>query len=163
MAYHFQSPMADEKRFAVAQLSKLIWPDALPFSDKRFRLFVAADTATADNQTISEFALAALSRGMVYFCVWGPDCERFHDIVDQIISKDDVTDRRFAGPNDSDVVMTTWHDKESLPEALDYFATCAVPTDGFMGDSGYRFVICVGDQSWAAIARECLESARFFI
>ena len=34
---------------------------------------------------------------------------------------------------------------------------------GFMEDSGYRFVVCVGDQAWVAIARECLESAHFFI
>ena len=100
---------------------------------------------------------------MVYFCSWGPECERFHDIVDEVIIGDDLSEQEFSGPNTSDVVMTTWHDDETLEEALDFFATCAVPTDGFGPDSDFRFVICVANQQWAAQAEESLKSAKFFV
>lgn len=112
---------------------------------------------------MADFALAALNKGMVYFCSWGPECERFHDIVDEVIIGDDLSEQEFSGPNTSDVVMTTWHDDETLEEALDFFATCAVPTDGFGPDSDFRFVICVANQQWAAQAEESLKSAKFFV
>ena len=99
---------------------------------------------------------------MVYFCSWGRDCERFHDIVDGVIVEDDVTERKFRGPTADDVVMTTWHEHVSLEEALDFFATCAVPTDGLASDSGFRLVICVGNPDWAAAASRFLQSANFF-
>jgi hypothetical protein len=54
-----------------------------------------------------------------YFCSWGPDCERFHDIVDEVLMEDDVGEQKFAGPNSIDVIMTTWHAKDSLEDAID--------------------------------------------
>jgi hypothetical protein len=150
--------MANEKQFAVVQQTELKWPVAFPFSVGRFRLFVAADVNGIDRSVLSDFALAALKQGMVYFCAWGRDCERFHDVLDQIIAKDEAGDRRFAGPTEHDTVMTTWHAHESLEEALEFFGTAAVPTDGFRPDSESWLAICVGNQSWAATARQFLES-----
>jgi hypothetical protein len=100
---------------------------------------------------------------MVYFCSWGPGCERFHDIVDELIAEDDVSERSFAGPTKNDVVMTTWHERDSLEEALDFFATCAVPADGLAPDSGFRLVICVDNPDWKATANRFLELAKFFV
>ena len=99
---------------------------------------------------------------MVYFCAWGPDCERLHDIFDEVIVKDELGERRFSGPTANDVIFTTWHSKDSLIETLEFFATCAVPTDGFLADSGTRLVICVGDPGWPETARRFLQSATFF-
>jgi hypothetical protein len=42
----------------------------------------------------------------------GPDCERVHDIIDEVIVN------RNPGETDEDVIMTTWHDDEALNEAL---------------------------------------------
>ena len=156
-------PMEQEKRFAVIQLPDLNWPPAFEISSKRFRLFVAANITEVSTQAVSDFALATLNRGMVYFCSWGHDCERFHDIVDEVIVGDDLTEQKFSGPKTSDVVMTTWHADETLEEALDFFAICAVPTDGFALDSDYRLVICVGNSDWAAQATKFLQSAEFFV
>ena len=99
--------MEPEKRFAVVRVDYLKWPNELKLPSTRFRLFVAANTIELDTQVLSSFALSALDHGMVYFCSWGPDCERFHDIVDQVIVKDDLNEHKFSGPTSEDVIMTT--------------------------------------------------------
>jgi hypothetical protein len=153
----------EAKDFAVIGLSHLKWPASLKLPSKRFRLFVAADISELSPGAVADFALDALCSGMVYFCAWGRDCEKFHDIVDEVIAKDDTAERRFAGPTAADVVMTTWHENVNLEEALDFFATCTVPTDGFTPDSSFRLAICVGNPAWAATAKRFLESAEFFV
>jgi hypothetical protein len=152
-----------KKKFAVVEVGELQWPATLEVPSRRFRLHVAADVRDANRQAISDFAFSALTRGMVYFCSWGPGCERFHDIVDEVILGDDIGEQRFAGPSSSDVIMTTSHAKESLEEAIDFFLTCAVPTDGFAADSEFRLLICVANKEWAAQANSLLQSARFFV
>jgi hypothetical protein len=59
--------------------------------------------------------------------------------------------------------MTTWHANETLEEALDFFAISAVPTEGFVAESDFRIVICVGNSDWAATANMFLQSAEFFV
>jgi hypothetical protein len=71
--------------------------------------------------------------------------------------RDTLGARRFAGLTENGVVMTTWHEDESLEEALFFFATCAVPTDGFSEDSDFRLVICVGHPEWSDIAKAYLQ------
>jgi hypothetical protein len=154
--------MSEDKQFTVIYSPHLEWPSPLELPS-RFRLFVAANVSNISTDAVADFALAALTRGMIYFCSWGEGCERFHDIVDEVIVEDDVSERRFAGPTTNDVVMTTWHERDSLEEALDFFATCAVPTDGLAPNSGFRLVICVGNPDWKDAANRFLESAQFFV
>jgi hypothetical protein len=155
--------VVNDNQFKVLDLPTLEWPTSLGAPTNRFRLFVAADTLNSSVEEISRFALAALKAGMVYCCTWGRGCERFHDIVDECISEDDIGARKFAGANKNDVVMTTWHENESLQEALDFFTTCAMPADGFADDSGFRVVICVGHSEWAVAANDWLAATTFFI
>lgn len=44
-------------------------------------------------KTVSEFAQAALKSGMVYSAGWGLDCERSHDIVDEVVVEDEIGQR----------------------------------------------------------------------
>ena len=155
--------MAEEKRFAVIRLPELKWPTSIPLSGSRFPLFVAADISDVSVDAVSEFASAALDRGMVYFCAWGRDCERFHDIVDEVVVQAGLGERRFVGPTASDTVMTTWHEHESLNEALDFFTGSAIPTQGFAADSSFRLVFCIGNPDWADTASHVLQSTEFFI
>jgi hypothetical protein len=152
-----------EKQFTVVDLPELKWPSSLQLSSRHFRLLVAADIEKVPAKVVSEFASEALSKGMVYFCAWGPGCSRFHDIVDEEIVADEIGERRFVGPNKSDIVITTWHEDDTLEEALDFLATCAYPTDGFASDSELRLVICVRNSGWSRTSREFLESAEFFV
>ena len=152
--------MEEKKLFAVIQLSDLKWPTLTALPTSRFRLFVAADITEVGVDAITEFASVALSRGMVYFCAWGRDCGRFHDVVDEVVVKDELGERRFVGPKASDVVVTTWHDNETLEEALDFFTTSAVPTEGFSADSSFRLVMCVDNPNWAETATRVLQSTK---
>lgn len=93
--------MPDVKRFAVIQLPELKWPASVELPGSRFRLFVAADISDVSTDLVSQFATAALTAGMVYFCAWGHDYGRFHDIVDEVIVEDDVLgERRFVAPKE---------------------------------------------------------------
>ena len=154
--------MTEGKDFAVITLARLEWPGSLAVRGPRFRLFVAADVTAVSADVLSKFSFDALNSGMVYFCAWGNGCERFHDIVDEILVEDDLAEKRFAGPNENDVVMTTWHDHDSPEDALDFFASCAVPTEGFMANSDFRLVMCCGDPQWAERAKAFLEAATVF-
>ncbi len=145
--------MADESQYTIVATDTLTWPESLKVPSPRFRLLVAADTADASVAQISRFAETALSKGMVYFCAWGVGCERFHDIVDELVVEDAVLGKaRFEPPTSKDVVMTTWHDGESLEEALDFLATSAMPSEGYAHDSSHRVVICIGHPEWAETA-----------
>lgn len=149
--------------FSVIEVSELSWPASLKLPTKQFRLLIAADTEGCTVDAISNFAEAALIRGMVYFCAWGAGCLRFHDIVDEVIVGDQLGQHRFTAPNSEDVVMTTWHDNQSLEEALEFFTTFAFPTDGYAENSGYRVVICLANSEWASAAKKFLRESDFFV
>ena len=152
--------MTEQKRFMVVELPDLRWPTSLPLPCRRFRLFVAADSHDTSVDAVSSFVIAALQKGAVYCCAWGPGCERFHDILDEAVVEDGLRERRFVGPSPSDVIMTTWHADESLEEALDFFTTFALPTEGFVADSDFLVVACIGNPEWAVTASRVLEATR---
>lgn len=150
--------MAEQKRFTVVEVPVLEWPTSLTLATRRFCLFIAADSSGSTADVISEFALAALHQGMVYCAVWGPGCERFHDIIDEMVARDGLNERRFVGPTPNDVIMTTWHADESIEEALEFFTMSALPTEGLLADSDFRVVACIGNPEWATIASRVLQS-----
>ena len=151
--------MAADKPFRVVQLQSLAWPVDLRISSARFRLFVAADVRRISTEELSNFAHSALASGMVYFCSWGPDCQRFHDVVDGVVVADDIEERRFVGRNRSDTIMTTWHEDEALEEALDFFAKFTCPTAGLGENSNFWLSICVRNVAWAAEIERHLENS----
>jgi hypothetical protein len=151
--------MTLENRFRLVELATFSWPTTLEIPSRRFRLLVVADVTAIPTDVISEFAYAALKSGMVYCCSWGPGCKRLHDIVDQVCVADELGARLFVGPNSSDVIMTTWHDDDTLDEAIEYMVNSSYPTDGFAADSDYWIAICVNDVEWAATIRQRLRQA----
>ena len=151
--------MTTENSFCLVELAQLIWPTDLKIPSRRFRLLVVADMTEVSTDIISQFAYAALKSGMVYFCAWGPGCERFHDIVDEVCVEDDLGARLFVGPNSHDVMMTTWHDDDTLDEAVEYLTNSTYPTDGFAEGSEYWIAICVNNSEWAATIRQLFGEA----
>ena len=152
--------MVEQKRITVIGLPELSWPASLQLPSSRFRLFVAADSRDSSVQAVSKFALAALRQGMVYCCVWGPGCERFHDIVDETVVEEDINECRFVGMTPKDVIITTWHIDETLEEALEFFTTSALPSEGLIPNSDFRLVACVGHPEWTVTASSVLQSTR---
>jgi hypothetical protein len=147
--------MARENRFYFVESESLNWPSSIPIPHGRFRLFVAADVTRTSTELISEFAYAALTSGMVYFCAWGQDCERFHDIVDELVVEDEIGAHLFAGAAAGDTIMT------ALGEALDFFINLAEPTSGLDRNSDYWVAVSVNNSEWAAEIRRRLEAAHF--
>ena len=137
----------------VLALPSLNWLSGITIPSKYFRLFVAADVTSEPVNTISEFALAALNQGMTYFCAWGPDCERFHDIVDEVLVEDDLGKRLFIGPNANDHIMTAWHPKDTLDEAIDLFLELSRPTAGYVAQSEYWVAVSVNRLDWDKILK----------
>jgi hypothetical protein len=66
----------------------------------------------------------ALQLGCRYACFWGEACEEWHDLMDELALP--VEEER--GDPDT-VVMTTWHAKEPLQEAMWFLAFCANEPD----------------------------------
>ena len=54
-----------------------------------------------------------LDAGLVVVCVWGPDCERVHDVFDEVYVGDGTIER-------DSPMMSTWHD-ENLWKMLSSF------------------------------------------
>lgn len=63
--------------------------------------------------------------GCLYFIAWGVDCEAWHDSVDWAV----LETHNFNDIPDDKFVMTTWHDKEPLSEALWLLGNCASHPD----------------------------------
>jgi hypothetical protein len=92
-------------------------------------LWVSLDAQDRSGSELGRFCLHLLQLGCPYLCTWGPDSERVHDIMDE----------ESAGNNppqsDQGCVMTTWHEKESLRDALSFFLDCTCP-DGAYAPNG---------------------------
>jgi hypothetical protein len=93
----------------------------------------------------------------------GTGCERFHDIVDEVIVEDEIGERLFAGSNESDTIMTTWHDDEPLDEAFDFFVNLTCPTMGFEANSNFWVAVSLTDAGWTHEIKDRLEQANLTI
>jgi hypothetical protein len=152
--------MATEKDFTIVELSSLSWPTDLRLPSARFRLFVAADVTSVAAESIAGFAHSALANGMVYFCAWGPGCERFHDLVDEVVAADDPCRRQSPDNKGQDTIMTTWHDDETLGEALDFFISCSLPTAGFEPGSNHWVAISTNPEWVVTIHQRLMETLK---
>jgi len=116
-----------------------------------YSLFLALDATSINDEAIRKTAKSLLERGIAYFCVWGPDCERVHDQFDLERIPDEPRGR---------VVMTTWHSKESLSEALWFFANCVEPDEGFDSEGTDWVAVSVMNETWALQIRSDLIEGR---
>ena len=116
----------------------------LVLPSRHFAAFVAGDAMSVDPTILRRFARLLIESGCVYFCSWGPDCERVHDIFDEVCDPD------------APVIMTTWHDRDSLDGALWFFVSDSHPDAEYDSTCGCGVAISVGDAAWAEHIRERL-------
>lgn len=88
-------------------------------------LLLAADTFRFSVDEMSDLASAALDADVAYVCTWGPDCERMHDAIDEVIAIRAVMENKTAEFH----VMTTWHDDDTLADTLDFAFRSAMPVN----------------------------------
>jgi hypothetical protein len=130
--------------------------NAFETNGEYFGLFVVSDSSRVSIDSISDVAESALRSGLVYLCAWGPDCERVHDIFDEVIVGEN--------PNETEksVIMTSWHAKDSLDEALWFFLHTAFPADDYIDETKVEIVAVVGNEEWAdQIRKRLLDQAAF--
>ena len=117
----------------------------------------SARGAPAD--AVSTFVEPFLRAGASYFVCWGPDCERVHDIIDEMVS---YPDNDFGVPKDS-CIMTTRHDPEPLREALWFFLANSRPDEHYQDSTHVALAVSVGSPTWAAEIDEALDHPREFV
>jgi hypothetical protein len=112
---------------------------------QKFVCLCAMDASSIPIDELSAFCSHLIDLGCAYFCVWGPDCERVHDIMDEEVIGDNPP------ATDLGCLMTTWHARESLAEALDFFLTCTIPDEAYAPNGcPYGLAIPVGSADWTA-------------
>ena len=121
-------------------------------TSSHYGLFLAMDSRNIESRQILEAAESLIPKGLAYLCAWGPDCERVHDCFDEILSEADPES------TEADVVMTTWHDDESLEEALSYFANSAGAAANYAASCKDWIAAVIGNQDWQANVREFLSN-----
>jgi hypothetical protein len=111
-----------------------------------FALLIVGNAIDVDGAVIADLANWCITHGLFSMSAWGPGCERVHDLfdeVDVIISIDNPVER-----GDSGDVMTTWHNGETLSEAVEFFWTSSFAArDRIWGPR--HIVLVFGSQAWA--------------
>jgi hypothetical protein len=107
-----------------------------------FGLLLAMDAQSIDSDQIGELAEKMADKGLAYLCAWGPDCERVHDIFDEIVVQ------RNLELEDNSVMMTAWHPDDQLEESLGFFVNCAFPGPPHEQTCKDWIVAPIGNAAW---------------
>jgi hypothetical protein len=155
---HAFDSVMERRLFSVDTPSAAALP-RLALPSDNFACLLAWDARNDSVEAVSAFVSPLLRAGASYFVCWGPDCERVHDIIDEMVS---YPDNDFGVPEDS-CIMTTWHASEPLSEALRFFLVNSWPDEHYQGSTRTALAIAVGSPAWAAEIVEALDHPREFI
>jgi hypothetical protein len=144
IAYKAEAPF-DRKLFSLSIPNLGSFPSQLEMPNQSFVLLLACDARQIKDSVITDFANLMIDRGIAYLCAWGPDCERVHDLFDlTYVMREIGEERRYPH------VMTTWHDAESLDEALWFMLFSAYPDEAFADTCGFDLAVSVANDEWGA-------------
>ena len=83
-----------------------------------------------------------IEEGLVYVCTWGEDCNRIHDIFDEVVIQMEIESKKEIP------IMTTWHADETIDEALWFFLFTAIPDEVYLDTCKTAYVVSVGSTEW---------------
>jgi len=155
-----KNPSTGLEVFAVHAKSLREADAKLSLPTRSFSALIACDSDPLTVEEIGEFAIALMERGAVYICCWGKGCERFHDIIDEIWATREMNGKYGAVAKDS-TLMTTWHNDQSLDEALWFSLFSAWPLDDEL-ESCSTIAITIGNEAWASSIVNHLENMEQF-
>ncbi|TXT35524.1 MAG: hypothetical protein FD138_1321 [Planctomycetota bacterium] len=140
-------------------LIELAHPDELPgtidIAGKHFVALIVWDATSVPATSIARLARRLINLGGVYFCTWGGDCERVHDVIDgEWVDGGD--------PTKDETLMTTWHDDEPLVNAIWFALFCAWPIDAFFEECRSVVAICIGCPQFAAEVKSAFADPKLF-
>ena len=138
-------PISSREVFQVSLDSITTAFDLSCLAGRQFVCLLAMDATGTPAADLSLLCSRVLNGGCAYFCTWGPDCQRVHDLMDEEV----------VGPNppqtDRGCVMTTWHDGESLEDALAFLLHSAWPDDAYAPKGcNAALIVTVGADDHAA-------------
>ena len=145
--------------FALRLTSPSEYPAHLGVPPSNFVCLIAWDARGVPVDVISLLVERLLLAGACSFVCFGPDCERVHDIIDEIVSD---PDNGFKAPEGA-VIMTSWHSSEPLSEAIWFFLRCAAPDDPFVDSTRAAVAVSIGSEEWAAEIAAALENPDAFV
>jgi len=122
----------------------------VPRTNPYLVILLACDGSTLSDSAIRRALQPLFDQGLRYLCTWGPDCERIHDLADQLT----------LNQLGDDLVMTTWHEGESLKEAVWYLVNCAEPANNLLGDKCDQVAVIVANESWYQQTQDALQELR---
>jgi hypothetical protein len=125
---------------------------SLSLPSSHFIALVACDSTRSSVDEMSQVGAWLLGQGAVVIATWGEGCEKFHDIIDET----DVETR--PDQPDEGVVLTTWHDSESLAEALWFVINTISPAPAYETTCKTVLAIAVGNTEWQAEIEKWLSS-----
>ena len=138
--------------FALAVPDPSQIPDNITLQSKHFICFIACNGFVWVDQDLYLALERLLCSGAIYFCAWGPDCERIHDMADRAI-----LDQMGDVEADS-LVPTTWHEQESLGEALWFAARTAAAAPAYEKSCSSFLAISVGHRHWYSAIADLLRN-----
>jgi len=125
-------------------------PQKLELPNLHFALFLACDAREIIDEVVEQFARKVIDMGAVYVCTWGFDCERVHDDFDDVELMLEIDENRSLS------MMSTWHDGDSLDEAL-WFALYSARSDDRYADTCRSVLaVSVSNDDWDAQIRRRL-------
>jgi len=130
-------------------------PGKISTTARNFVLLLACNAESLRGEEIEHVASKLVEQGLAYFCAWGSDCERVHDLFDAAAQG---KNEQLVG---EDVVMTTSHKDESLLEALWFFLHSAFPTRYFETSCTDWVIAVVGNPAWEEEIRTKIMEAAF--
>ncbi len=127
-----------------------------------FTCLLVWDSEDEPVQTVISLTKALLQAGCVYACTWGTGCERVHDVFDETLVEMEIDGEMPA--DDGHLVMTTWHSKESLGDALFFLLVCATPCEAYEESCATTLVITIGtSQESNELIRRALRDPEGFL
>jgi hypothetical protein len=106
------------------------------------------------DKIVKQVACWLIDQGAVYVCCLGHDSKRLHDAVDW----EDIIRQAFDTP----VIVTTWHERGLLNDALFFVLKCTEPYGDYAVGCSSTIAISIGNSVWAASAREAFTDSELF-
>lgn len=116
-----------------------------------FACFIAGDVQGVSDEDLSRLSSLLLDKGAAYFSVWGGDCYRLHNIIDETIIQ-----RGGQEGMETYQIMTSWHQDESLSEALSFIFNSAEPDVIYIHECKATLVLTIGKEDYDRQVRELL-------
>lgn len=119
----------------------------LEFPTSHFVLLLAANYFPIDQEEMIEVATNLISKGNAYLCAWGGGCTN-GDTNWDIAAVESEAEKKYGF-----FTMTTWHEDESLEEAV-WYSLNAAYVDEHIWDTTSVILVTIEDEEWKAQIEE---------